>query len=84
MTLHDFAKGIKVDRYDFDGGGFVIKLGIKKEDFLQNPFNDKGWANFDIKFSKKDGSPYCVVNSYHKTTATTTNQEVDDTEEVPF
>lgn len=71
--MTEYAKGIVVDRYDFQNGGFIVKMGIKKEDFLQNLFNDKGWANFDIKFSKKDGKPYCVVNSYHKTTATTTD-----------
>ena len=86
MTNREFAKGINVSRFDFDGGGFVIKLGINKEEFNQNLFNDRGWANFDIKFSKTSGNPYCVVNDYHKTTATTTHapkQEVES-EEVPF
>lgn len=81
----EFAKGIKVERFDFPKGGFCIKLGINKEEFNKNLFNDKGWANFDIMFSKKDGSAFCKVNDYHKTTATTTHapQEVE-TEEIPF
>lgn len=85
MTRQEFAKGIYVERFDFPKGGFCIKLGINKENFMQNIFNDKGYANFDILFSKKDGSPFCVVNSYHKTVAETTNREqTEDAEEIPF
>lgn len=78
---YEFAKGIVVNKHTFPDGGFCIDVGINKKQFLENLFNDKGWANFDIRFRKSDGEPYCVVNDYHATVARTTNKEKPEPEQ---
>lgn len=72
---YEFAKGIKVEKYTFPDGGFCIDMGINKKTFLENLFNDKGWANFEIRFAKQTGEPYCIVCPFHATVARTTNKE---------
>ncbi len=90
----EFAKGIVVNKYTFPDGGFTVDVGINKKKFLENLFNDKGWANFEIRFRKKDGEPYCIVCPFHATVARTTNKEkpeqqaelpsTDEIDEIPF
>lgn len=91
MTDKQFAKGVNVKAKETQFGE-IIKLGIKKEDFLTNPFKDTGWINIDLK-KGKSGKWYAEINTYQKS-----NQEqnasdeseplfddVDfDDEEIPF
>lgn len=64
MTDKLFAKGVNV-RVQETQFGEIIKVGIKKDDFLTNPFKDTGWINIDIK-KGKSGKMYAEVNTYQK------------------
>ena len=92
--MADFAKGMRIEKFEYSnkaGEPFVIyKLGINKYEFLQNPFNDNGWANFEIKFAAESGKPYIIIDSFKNlkmskacTPYRDSKQEVD-TEELPF
>lgn len=50
MSEKNYAKGvlIKVAETQY---GEILKFGINKESFGENPDN-KGWVNFDVKKSK--------------------------------
>ena len=71
----------------------VFKLGIKKDEFLENPFNENGWANFEIRFNNQN-EPYIVIDAPYnniystvKTEDTTDSQAIennDGNEEIPF
>lgn len=59
-----FANGITVKTM-FDGD--LIKLGINVAKFCEeNPINEQGYINIDIKKSKKTGEYYAVQNNYNK------------------
>lgn len=65
-----FAKGIKLKKQDFKNGNTgetftIYKMGINKDDFLENPFNKHGWANFEIRFAKGSGEPYAVIDTFY-------------------
>lgn len=77
--MSEFAKGIKV-KVQPTQYGEIIKLGIHKEEFMQNPFNERGWVNIDI-LTSKDGKKYAKINDYK---ATGDKQTPEDTEEIPF
>lgn len=79
IKMSDFAKGIKVKVQETKYGE-IIKLGINKDEFLQNPFNERGWVNIDI-LTSKEGKKYAKINDYKATNED--NSEVD-TEEIPF
>lgn len=74
--MSEFAKGIKV-KVQPTQYGEIIKLGINKEEFLQNPFNERGWVNIDI-LTSKEGKKYAKINDYQ---ASANNA---DDEEIPF
>lgn len=78
--MSEFAKGIKV-KVQPTQYGEIIKLGINKDEFLQNPFNERGYVNIDI-LTSKNGNKYAKINDYKKPT-NEDNSEVD-TEEIPF
>ena len=73
--MGDFVKGMKV-KVQPTQYGEIIKLGIKKDEFDTNPFDDRGWLNIDI-LTSKDGKKYAKVNDYKAT-------ESAKDEEVPF
>lgn len=76
--MSDFVKGMNVKTTETKYGE-IIKIGIKKDDFLQNPFSDSGWLNVDI-LTSKEGKKYAKINDY-KPDIYSVN--IDD-EEIPF
>lgn len=60
----DFAKGVKVKAIQTKYGE-IIKIGIKLEEFGDNPITDSGYINFDIKTSK-NGNRYAEIDNYKK------------------
>lgn len=82
--MSEFAKGIivkaKTTQY-----GEIIKLGIKKDEFLTNPFDSRGWLNIDI-LTSKEGKKYPKINDYKRTGATASEEVEEDIteEEIPF
>lgn len=63
--MADFAKGIKPSKTKTKYGE-IIKLGIKMEEFKQNPINERGYCNIDL-LTSRDGNLYAVINTYqHK------------------
>lgn len=85
--MANYVNGLYVDRKDFNNGGMILKCAIDMTRFYeQNPTNEKGYFNFEIKFNK-DGKPYAQVNEYyHKTETpieTVTFEEINE-EEIPF
>lgn len=84
--MSEFAKGVKVSVQETKYGE-IIKLGINKEEFMQNPFNERGWVNIDI-FTSKEGKKYAKINDYKKSESvseetSTTEFDIDE-EEIPF
>lgn len=73
--MSEFAKGVKVKTQKTQYGE-IIKLGINKDEFLLNPFNERGYVNIDILTSKK-GEKYAKINEYKKGAPA-------DEEEIPF
>ena len=64
-----FATGIKITKYDFNNGEFIMKLGIKKDlfiEFLLKYVNNAGYVDIDIKQSKKTGEWYGELNTFKK------------------
>ena len=58
-----FAKGVNVKTVETKYGE-IIKVGVKLEDFKQNPVSETGYINFDIKQGKK--GKYAELNTYKK------------------
>lgn len=91
MTEKKFAKGVKVTSKKFDNGNEIIKLGINVANFCeQNPINEQGYINIDIKKSKND-CWYAELNTYSRKNNESKNHQkketevmFDDTEEIPF
>lgn len=90
-----YVNGMYLDRKDFRNGGMIIKGAIDMNRFYeQNPTNEKGYCNFEIKFNKETDKPYAVINEYyHKETDEKTTQENAENlvnfdeiseEEIPF
>lgn len=75
--MSEFAKGINVKTQETKYGE-IIKLGINLEEFMQNPFNERGWVNIDI-LTSKEGKKYAKINDYKKSDA-----EVPAEDEIPF
>ena len=79
-----FAKGIHVTSKTFDNGGEIIKLGINMIDFCENnPTNEKGYINIDLKKSKND-KWYAELNTYKKHDNTNIKEDYAEDEEIPF
>lgn len=72
-----YVNGMYLDRRDFNNGSFILKGSIDMTKFYeQNPTNEKGYCNFEIKFAKETGKPYAVINEYyHKEPEENTTQE---------
>lgn len=56
--------------------GEIIKLGIHKDVFKDNDVTGD-WLNIDILRSKKDNSPYLVINEWKPT-------KNESEEEIPY
>lgn len=76
--MSEFAKGVKVKTQPTQYGE-IIKLGINKDEFLQNPFNERGWVNIDI-FTSKEGKKYAKINDFKSGGENLTPTD----EEIPF
>lgn len=50
MSEKNYAKGVLIKVVETQYGE-ILKFGINKESFDENPDN-KGWVNFDVKKSK--------------------------------
>lgn len=50
MSEKNYAKGVLIKVVETQYGE-ILKFGINKESFCENPDN-KGWVNFDVKKSK--------------------------------
>ena len=74
--MGDFAKGVTVKTQETQYGE-IIKLGINREEFLQNPFNDRGWVNIDI-LTSKEGKKYAKINDF------IANKGKTEEDEIPF
>ena len=77
--MSEFAKGIKV-KVQPTQYGEIIKLGINKDEFLLNPFNERGWVNIDI-LTSKEGKKYAKINDFK---ASGNDTLPNDEEEIPF
>lgn len=77
--MSEFAKGVNVKTQETKYGE-IIKLGINKDEFLENPFNERGWINIDI-LTSKGGKKYAKINDYK---AVGDKSSPVDEEEIPF
>lgn len=55
----DFAKGIHVEAQETKFGD-IIKLGINVEQIMENPINEAGFINIELKKSKA-GNLYATI-----------------------
>ena len=78
----DFAKGVKVKTVQTKYGE-IIKVGIKLEEFGDNPITDAGYINFDIKTSK-NGNKYAEINNFKPTSNLVSAEIIIDDGEIPF
>lgn len=96
--LSKYGKGMFIKKKDFTNKAtgkefFVYKLGIRKDEFLENPFNENGWCNFEIRFNSNN-EPYIVIDAPYNNIYSTVNTEDttdskalennDGNEEIPF
>lgn len=63
MADKEFANGIIVKTVDTKYGQ-IIKLSINKDSILNNPYNERGWVNIDLK-TAKSGKMYAEINNYN-------------------
>lgn len=75
--MSEFVKGMQVKTQETKYGE-IIKLGVKMEEFQQNPVNERGYVNIDILTSKK-GEKYAKINDYKKS-----DSAPAETDEIPF
>lgn len=75
--MSEFVKGmnVKVQPTQY---GEIIKIGIKKDEFDTNPFDERGWLNIDI-LTSKEGKKYAKINDYKKS-----DSAPAETDEIPF
>lgn len=78
----EFAKGVNLKTVTTKYGE-ILKVGIKLEDFSENPINDKGYINFDIKHGKESGKPYAEIDTYKQNNQTENIVQFND-DEIPF
>jgi hypothetical protein len=75
MENKKFVKGFKVKAVPLKYGT-IFKCGVHIGDFCdENPMNERGWVNFDIK-QGRSGNWYAELNTYKP------NDNSDD--EIPF
>lgn len=59
-----FANGVTVTTM-FEGN--LIKLGVNVAKFCEeNPINEQGYINIELRKSRKTGEYYAVQNNYNK------------------
>ena len=81
--MSEFVKGMIVKTIETKYGE-ITKLSINKDSFLENPFDERGWLNVDLKTSK-EGKKYATINDFKK--GATASEEVEkdiNEEEIPF
>ena len=71
-----FPKGVKTDGRETQYGD-IIKLGIKMDEFKENPVNEKGYINLDIKKSQ-NGKWYTSINTYKSQKPVTAETVADE------
>ena len=77
--MSEFVKGMQV-KVQPTQYGEIIKLGVKMEEFQQNPVNERGYVNIDI-LTSKEGKKYAKINDYKKSDA---DAQADVDDEIPF
>lgn len=80
--MTEFAKGVNLKTVTTKYGE-IIKVGIKLEDFSENPINDRGYINFDILRAKETNKPYAALDTYKQDNQTDNVMQFDD-DEIPF
>lgn len=80
--MAEFAKGVNLKSVKTKYGE-ILKVGIKLEEFTENPINEKGYINFDILRGKESNKPYAALDTYKKETSEEVIQFADD-EEIAF
>ena len=60
-----FAKGVNLKSVKTKYGE-ILKVGIKLEEFADNPINERGYINFDILRAKETNKPYAALDNYKK------------------
>lgn len=72
--MSEFVKGmnVKVQPTQY---GEIIKIGIKKDEFDTNPFDERGWLNIDI-LTSKEGKKYAKINDYKKSESAPAEDEI--------
>lgn len=79
MSEKQFVKGLNIKTKTTQYGD-IIKVGINVNDFCdQNPMNERGYVNFDIK-KGKSGKWYAELNTYGQKT----EEEPINEDEIPF
>lgn len=63
--MANFAKGVNLKSVKTKYGE-ILKVGIKLEEFANNPINDRGYINFDILRAKETNKPYAALDDYKK------------------
>lgn len=63
--MTNFAKGVNLKSVKTKYGE-IIKVGIKLEEFANNPINERGYINFDILRAKETNKPYAALDDYKK------------------
>lgn len=74
--MSEFVKGMTVKTQETKYGE-IIKIGIKKEDFLTNPFNERGYINIDI-LTSKEGKKYAKINDYKPKSSEQSSEDEDE------
>lgn len=79
MSEKQFVKGLNINTKTTQYGD-IIKVGINVSDFCdQNPMNERGYINFDIKKGKTE-KWYAELNTYGQQT----QEEIINEDEIPF
>lgn len=63
--MTNFAKGVNLKSVKTKYGE-ILKVGIKLEEFANNPINERGYINFDILRAKETNKPYAALDDYKK------------------
>lgn len=79
-----FAKGVNLKSVKTKYGE-ILKVGIKLEEFANNPINERGYINFDVLRAKETNKPYAALDNYKKDDKQTNEVMLfEDEMELPF
>lgn len=81
--MAEFAKGVNLKSIKTKYGE-ILKVGIKLEEFSENPINEKGYINFDILRGKESNKPYAALDTYKKNEQSEEIIQFAEDEVVPF